>query len=125
MWRRVVVQRRKAPGVYRTEPDAGKSDAYPAAYSIYSAALHADWHSVAGNWKQVIMTDGTRAMVISPHRVAVWGAVPSRRCSGQSSRQARALGLLDHRARLIEVDRWRSSTLSLIRRMDLPRSWWW
>ena len=96
----------------------------PAAYSIYSAALHADWHSVAGNWKQVIMTDGTRAMVISPHRVAVWGAVLVVAAPAIFP-AARALGLLDHRARLIEVDRWRSSTLSLIRRMNLPRSWWW
>jgi hypothetical protein len=24
----------------------------PAAYSIYSAALHADWHSIIGNWME-------------------------------------------------------------------------
>jgi hypothetical protein len=45
----------------------------PAAYSIYSAALHADWHSIIGNWIEVTMSDGTRAEVISPHRVAIWG----------------------------------------------------
>jgi hypothetical protein len=95
----------------------------PAAYSIYSAAMHADWHSIAGNWMEVTTTDGARAVVISPHRVAVWGAalvvaapaiVPA----------VRALKLLDHRARLREVDHWRSNTLQLIRRMNLPRSWW-
>jgi hypothetical protein len=47
----------------------------PAACSIYSAALHADWHSIAGNWTEVTMSDGSKAVVISPHRVAVWGAV--------------------------------------------------
>lgn len=72
---------------------------------------------------EVTMSDGSKAVVISPNRVAVWGAVlvaaaPAIFPAG------RALRLLDHRARLIEVDRWRSSTLSLIRRMDLPRSWW-
>jgi hypothetical protein len=44
----------------------------PAAYSIYSAASHADWHSITANWAEVTMRDGTRAVVISPHRVAVW-----------------------------------------------------
>ena len=43
----------------------------PAAYSIYSAALHADWHSITGNWMEVTLSDGTRAVVINPDRVAV------------------------------------------------------
>jgi hypothetical protein len=95
----------------------------PAAYSIYSAALHADWHSVTGNWTEVIMNDGTKAVVISPNRVAVWGAVLVAAAPAIFP-AARALRLLDHWATLIQVDRWRSNTLSLIRRMDLPRSWW-
>jgi hypothetical protein len=95
----------------------------PAAYSIYSAALHADWHSVTGNWTEVTMSDGTRAVVISPHRVAVWGAVLVAAAPAIIP-AARALRLLDHRARLIEVDRWRHNTLNLTRRMDLPRKWW-
>jgi hypothetical protein len=79
--------------------------------------------SIAGNWTGVTTTDGARAVVITPHRVAVWGAalvvaapaiVPA----------VRALKLLDHRARLREVDRWSSNALQLIRRMNLPRSWW-
>lgn len=95
----------------------------PAAYSIYSAALHADWHSVTGNWTEVIMSDGTKAVVISPNRVAVWGAVLVAAAPAMFP-AARALRLLDHRFTLIQVDHWRSNTLSLIRRMDLPRSWW-
>jgi hypothetical protein len=95
----------------------------PAAYSIYSAALHADWHSITGNWTEVTMSDGTKAVVISPHRVAVWGAVLVAAAPAIIP-ASRALRLLDHRARLIEVDRWRNNTLSLMRRMDLPRNWW-
>ena len=113
----------KLPGY--TERNRMLEDAMltPAAYSIYSAALHADWHSIIGNWMEVTMSDGSKAVVINPDRVAVWGAVlvaaaPAIFPAG------RALRLLDHRARLTEVDRWRSNTLSLIRRMDLPRSWW-
>jgi hypothetical protein len=95
----------------------------PAAYSIYSSALHADWHSVIGNWIEVTTADGTQAVVMSPNRVAVWGAVLVAAAPAVFP-AARALKLLDHRARLADVDHWPSNTLRLIRRMDLPRSWW-
>jgi len=86
----------------------------PAAYSIYSGALHADWHSIISNWTEVTMNDGTKAVVISPDRVAVWGAVLVAAALAVIP-AARALRLLDHRAK---------NTLSLMRRMDLPPSWW-
>jgi hypothetical protein len=95
----------------------------PAAYSIYSGALHADWHSIISNWTEVTMNDGTKAVVNSPDRVAVWGAVLVAAAPAVIP-AARALRLLDHRARLIEVDHWAKNTLSLMRRMDLPPSWW-
>ena len=78
---------------------------------------------MSANSAEVTMGDGTKAVVISPHRVAVWGAVLVAAAPAVLP-TARALRLLDHRARLIEVDRWSTGTLSLIRRMDLPRSWW-
>jgi hypothetical protein len=95
----------------------------PAAYSIYSAALHADWHSIAGNWTEVAMSDGTKAMVISPDRVAVWGAVLVTAAPAVIP-AVRALQILGYRGKLILVDHWRKNTLGLMRRMDLPLSWW-
>jgi hypothetical protein len=95
----------------------------PAAYAIYSAALHADWHSIMGNWMQTTAPDGSGAIVIHPHRVAVWGAALVAAAPAIFP-AIRALTLLDHRARLREVDHWRASTLRLIRQMNLPRSWW-
>jgi hypothetical protein len=96
----------------------------PAAYSIYSAALHADWHSIVGNWMQTTAPDGSGAVVIYPHRVAVWGAALVAAAPAIFP-AIRALTLLDHRARLHDVDHWRADTLRLIRRVNMPRSWWW
>jgi hypothetical protein len=72
---------------------------------------------------EVTLPDGTKAVVISPHRVALWGAVLVVAAPAIVP-AVRALKLLDHRARLREVDQWRRDTLRLIRRMELPRSWW-
>src|SRR5258708_28226722 len=41
----------------------------PGVYSIYSAALHAEWHAVAGNWQEAILADGSRAIITRPDRV--------------------------------------------------------
>ena len=95
----------------------------PAAYSIYSGALHADWHSISSNWTEATMDDGTKAVVINPDRIAVWSAVLVAAAPAVIP-AARALQLLSHRARLTEIDQWVKNTLSLMRRMDLPPSWW-
>jgi hypothetical protein len=47
----------------------------PCAYSIYSAALHAEWQAVTGSWQEIILANGTKAIVTRPDRVAIWGAV--------------------------------------------------
>jgi hypothetical protein len=94
----------------------------PAAYSIYSAALHADWHSIAGNWTEVSTSGGTKAMVISPDRVAVWGAVLVTAAPAVIP-AIRALQILGYQGKLILVDHWRQNTLGLMRLMDLPLSW--
>jgi hypothetical protein len=95
----------------------------PSACSIYSAALHAEWHAVTGSWEEVALAEGTRALVIRPDRVAVWSAVLI--CAAPAVvPAARALQLLDHRARTRELGHWVDSTLDLMRRMNLPREWW-
>jgi hypothetical protein len=86
----------------------------PGAYSIYSAALHAEWHAVTGSWEEVTLAEGTRAIVICPDRVAVWSAVLI--CAAPAIvPAARALQLLDHRARSRELGHWVGNTLDLMR----------
>jgi len=94
------------------------------AYSIYSGALHAEWHAVIGNWEELVMGDGTRAIVIRPDREAVWGAVLIAAAPAVTP-ATRALKLLDYSARRSEIVHWIDNALDLMRRMDLPREWWW
>jgi hypothetical protein len=94
-----------------------------AAYSIYSAALHAEWHSVIGGWEEVMLEDGTRAMVIRPDREAVWGAVMVAAAPAVVP-AIRAVQLLGYGARRREIGHWVDSSLGLMRRMGLPREWW-
>lgn len=95
----------------------------PAAYSIYSGAAHAEWNSVIDNWEQVSLADGTQAIISRPDRVAVWGTVLMAAAPAIVP-AVRALQLLDHPARLKEVDDWVGSSLGLMSRMDLPAEWW-
>jgi hypothetical protein len=89
----------------------------PGAYSIYSAALHAEWHAVTGSWEEVILAEGTRALVVRPDRVAVWSAALI--CAAPAVvPAASALQLLDHRARSRELGHWVDNTLELMRRME-------
>jgi hypothetical protein len=113
----------KLPGYTERNRALEQAMLSPGAYSIYSAALHAEWHAVTGSWEEVILADGTRALVIRPDRVAVWSAVLI--CAAPAVvPAARALQLLDHPARLRELSNWVMSTLDLMRRMGLPREWW-
>jgi hypothetical protein len=45
------------------------------AYSIQSGELHAQWHSVIGNWEEVPSEDRTRAIVSRTDRTAVRSTV--------------------------------------------------
>lgn len=94
-----------------------------AAYSIYCGALHAEWNAVIDNWEQVTLEDGTIAMVSRPDRVAVWGAVLVA-AAPTVVPAARAVQLLGHHARLVEIDAWVGRSLDLMRRMNLPPEWW-
>jgi hypothetical protein len=95
----------------------------PAAYKIYSAALHAEWHAVIGGWCEVTMDDGSRTLFIRPDRVAVWGAVLVAAAPAVVP-ATRALILLGHRARQREIYEWTGGVLGLMRDMGLPREWW-
>jgi hypothetical protein len=54
----------------------------PAGYAVYSAALHADWHSIVGNWMQTTAPDGSGAVVISPAPSCSVGRGAGRCCTG-------------------------------------------
>jgi hypothetical protein len=111
----------KLPGYTERNRALEEAMLSPGAYSIYSAALHAEWHAVTGSWEEVTLDEGTRALVIRPDRVAVWSAVLI--CAAPAVIPAgRALQLLDHRARSRELGHWVDGTLGLMRRMDLPPS---
>jgi len=113
----------KLPGYTERNRALEEAMLSPGAYSTYSAALHAEWHAVTGSWEEVTLAEGMRALVIRPDRVAVWSAVLI--CAAPAVvPAARALQLLDHRARSCELGRWVDSTLGLMRRMDLPPEWW-
>jgi hypothetical protein len=47
-----------------------------AAYGIYSASAHAEWHAVIASWRQVDANGDMPALLVSrPDRVAAWAAV--------------------------------------------------
>ncbi len=96
----------------------------PGMYSIYSAALHAEWHALTGSWQEIILADGSKAITIRPDRVAVWGAVLIAAAPAIVP-ATRAFQLLDYRARRTELVHWIDNALDLVRCMNLPREWWW
>ena len=96
----------------------------PGVYSIYSAALHTEWHALTGSWQEIILADGSKAITIRPDRVAVWGAVLIAAAPAMVL-QTRAFQLLGYRARQTELIHWIDNALDLMRCMNLPREWWW
>jgi len=95
----------------------------PAAYAIYSGAIHAEWNAVMDTWEPITLEDGRLAMTLRSDRVAIWAAVLVA-ASPAVIPAVRALQLLDHRGRLVLVDHWVTNTLTLMRRMHLPADWW-
>jgi hypothetical protein len=93
-------------------------------YSIYSGSAHAEWHAVISGWQFPASTDSAEALLVrNPDRVAIWSAVFNAvNASLEVSR--RALELLGHRARLIDLGYRCGNALLLMERMDLPREWW-
>jgi hypothetical protein len=93
-----------------------------AAYSIYSAAAHAEWHAVIAGFRQEPLPGGGTVLVSRPDLVAVAGAVLA--AAGFAVVPAdRALRLLERTARLSEFGYHARRAEDLIRRLGLPEEW--
>lgn len=93
-----------------------------AAYAIYSAAAHAEWHAVIAGWRQEQLPAGGTILVSRPDLYAAGGAVlagagflivPTRR----------ALSLLGRTARIHELGYHARKADDMIRSLGLPEQW--
>jgi hypothetical protein len=93
-----------------------------AAYSIYSAAAHAEWHAVIAGFRQEPLPDGGTILVSRSDLVAVGGAVLA--AAGFAIVPAdRALRLLGRTARLAEFCYHARRAEDLIHCLGLPEEW--
>lgn len=93
-----------------------------AAYSIYSAAAHAEWHAVIAGFRQEPVPGGGTILVSRPDLVAVGGAVLA--AAGFAIVPAdRALRLLGRTARLAEFGYHARRAEDLIHCLGLPEEW--
>jgi hypothetical protein len=84
-----------------------------AAYAIYSASAHAEWHAILSRYQEEVLPDGNRLMITRPDRVAI-AAV------GFAVRPAdRALSLLGRKARLAEIPYYALHAKELMRQFEL------
>jgi len=93
-----------------------------AAYAIYSAAAHAEWHAVIAGWRDEPLPGGGRILVSRPDLVAAGGAVLA--SAGFAIVPAtRALKLLGRTARMVEVGYHARRADDMIHRLGLPEEW--
>lgn len=93
-----------------------------AAYTIYSAAAHAEWHAVIASFRQEPLPDGGTILLSRPDLAAVAGAVLA--AAGFAIVPAdRALRLLGRTARLAEFGYHARRADDLIHRLGLPAEW--
>ena len=93
-----------------------------AAYSIYSAAAHAEWHAVIAGFRQEPVPGSGTILVSRPDLVAVGGAVLA--AAGFAIVPTdRALRLLGRTARLAEFGYHARRAEDLIRCLGLPEEW--
>lgn len=93
-----------------------------AAYSVYSAAAHAEWHAVIASFRQEPLRGGGTILLSRPDLVAVAGAVLA--AAGFAIVPAdRALRLLGRTARLAEFGYHARRADDLIHRLGLPEGW--
>lgn len=93
-----------------------------AAYAIYSAAAHAEWHAVIAGFREEALPGGGTILLSRPDLVAVGGAVLA--SAGFVIVPAdRALRLLGRTARLAEFGYHARRAEDLIRRLGLPEEW--
>jgi len=93
-----------------------------AAYAIYSAAAHAEWHSVIAGWRDEPLPGGGRILVSRPDLVAAGGAVLAS-AGFAIVPVTRALRLLGRTARMVEVGHHARRADDLIRGLGLPGEW--
>ncbi len=93
-----------------------------AAYAIYSAPAHAEWHAVIGRFREEILPDGQRLIIRRPDREAVSAAVLA--SAGFAVKPAElALKLLGRTARVTEIHYHARRANDLIHRLGLPEAW--
>ena len=93
-----------------------------AAYAIYSAPAHAEWHAVVGRFREVILPGGHRMLSLRPDREAVAAAVLA--SAGFAIKPTElALRLLGRTARLTEFGYHARRADDLIHRLGLPADW--
>jgi hypothetical protein len=93
-----------------------------AAYTIYSAAAHAEWHAVIAGFRQRLLPGGGTTLHSRPDLVAVGGAVLA--STGFAIVPAdRVLRLLGRTARQAEISYRAREADDLIHRLGLPEDW--
>jgi hypothetical protein len=93
-----------------------------AAYSIYSAAAHAEWHAVMAGFRQEPLPGGGTVLLLRPDLIAVSGAVLAT-AGFAIVPAARALRLLGRSARLAEFGYSARRADDIIGRLGLPEAW--
>jgi hypothetical protein len=108
----------KLPGYTSRATEFEAACGMTAAYSIYSAPAHAEWHAILSRYKEEVLPDGNRLMITRPDRVAIAAAAIA--AAGFAVRPAdRALSLLGRKARLAEIPYHALHAKELMRRFEL------
>lgn len=130
-----LVERQVRPGQWSWSCEADRLPGYTArarafegavkmsaAYAIYSAAAHAEWHAIIAGWRQEPLPGGGTILTSRPDLVAIGGAVLA--CAGFAVVPAhRGLALLGRNARVAELGYQARKADDLIYRLGLPEDW--
>jgi hypothetical protein len=112
----------KLPGYTARAASFEAAVSMTAAYAIYSAPAHAEWHAVVGRFQEVITPGGHRMLSLRPDREAVAAAVLA--SAGFAVKPTElALRLLGRTARLAEFGYHARRADELIHRLGLPADW--
>lgn len=112
----------KLPGYTARATSFEAAVSMTAAYAIYSAPAHAEWHAVVGRFREVVLPGGLRMLSLRPDREAVAAAVLA--SAGFAIKPTElALRLLGRTARLTEFGYHARRADDLIYRLGLPAAW--
>lgn len=81
---------------------------------------------LGNRWSRICLIDSSDVqslLIKTPDRVALWSAVFNS-VNGGLEVSRRAFELLGLRARLVDIHYLSGNALALMRRMELPRDWW-